>query len=162
MAGRRTPATATAQRAEVAHTLHEFPHDPSKRNFGHEAVVALGLDPQRVFKTLIASPSGGGRPVCAVVPVSAQLDLKALAVAVGVRGMTMAEAAVAERSTGYPVGGISPLGQKQRLAVFIDTTARQFATVFVSAGRRGLEIELAPEDLAALTGATFAPIARPG
>jgi len=160
MAGRATPATVAAQRAKVAHTLHEYVHDPANRSYGLEAVEALGLDPDRTFKTLIAVPSGGGKPVCAVVPVSTQLDLKALATAAGAKQAAMAEQAVAERCTGYLVGGISPLGQKQRLALFIDETAKQFPTVFVSAGRRGLEIELAPADLAAVAGGRFAVIAR--
>ena len=160
MAGKGTPATAAAQRAKVAHTLHEYVHDPANRSFGLEAVEALGLDPSRTFKTLIAVPSGGAKPVCAVVPVAAQLDLKALAAAAGAKQMAMADPAVAERSTGYLVGGISPLGQKQRLALFIDDSARDLPTMFVSAGRRGLEIELAPADLAALSGGRFAPIAR--
>lgn len=160
MAGKGTPATAAAQKAKVAHTLHEYDHDPANRNFGTEAVTALGLDATRTFKTLIAVPSNGGKPVCAVVPVSSQLDLKALAAAAGCKQMAMAAPEVAERATGYLVGGISPLGQKQRLAVFIDASARLGATMFVSAGRRGLEIELAPDDLASLTGGRFAPIAR--
>ncbi|MEZ5262777.1 MAG: Cys-tRNA(Pro) deacylase [Acidimicrobiales bacterium] len=160
MAGKGTPATAAAARAKVAHTLHEYAHDPANRSFGAEAVDALGLDPDRTFKTLIAVPAGGGRAVCAVVPVSAQLDLKALAAAAGAKQMAMAEPAVAERATGYLVGGISPLGQKQRLALFVDSSAEAYDTVFVSAGRRGLEIELAPADLLALTGGRFAPIAR--
>lgn len=161
MAGRGTPATAAAAKAAVVHTLHEYAHDPSNRNFGMEAVEVLGLDPQRTFKTLIAVPSTpGAKPVCAVVPVSAQLDLKALAAAAGAKQMAMAEPAVAERVTGYLVGGISPLGQKQRLALFVDESAQDLATMFVSAGRRGLEIELAPGDLLRLTGGRFASIAR--
>lgn len=160
MAGKGTPATAAAQRAKVVHTLHEYTHDPANRSYGLEAVEALGLDPARTFKTLIAVPSGGGKPVCAVVPVSAQLDLKALAAAAGAKQMTMAEPALAERTTGFLVGGISPLGQKQRLALFVDASAQELPTMFVSAGRRGLEIELSPGDLAALTGGTFAAIAR--
>lgn len=160
MAGKGTPATAAAQRAKVAHTLHEYTHDPANRAYGLEAVEALGLDPDRCFKTLIAVAASGAKPVCAVVPVSAQLDLKALAAAAGVKQMGLADAAVAERVTGYLVGGISPLGQKQRLALYVDEGARRFPTIFVSAGRRGLEIELSPDDLAALTGATFAALAR--
>ncbi len=161
MAGKATPATTAAQRAKVVHQLHEYTHDPAQRSFGLEAVEALGLDPARTFKTLIAVASGGGKPLCAVVPVSSQLDLKALAVAAGAKHMVMAEPAMAERVTGYLVGGISPLGQKQRLALFIDASAQDLPTIFVSAGRRGLEIELAPVALAALTGGTFAVIARP-
>lgn len=161
MAGKGTPATAAAQRAKVRHTLHEYAHDPANRNFGTEAVEALGLDPRRTFKTLIAAPATpGSSPCCAVVPVVAQLDVKALAAILSVKQLTLADPAVAERLTGYLVGGISPIGQKKRLATVIDTSAENFDTVFVSAGRRGLEIELSPADLAALTGARFAPIAR--
>ncbi len=164
MAGKGTPATAAAQRAKIAHTLHAYAHDPSNRNFGMEAVEVLGLDPARTFKTLIAAPPGiggaGPAACCAVVPVAAQLDLKALAAIIGVKQLAMAEPAAAERLTGYLVGGISPIGQKKRLPTVIDSTAETFPTVFVSAGRRGLEIELAATDLAALTAGRFGPIAR--
>jgi Cys-tRNA(Pro)/Cys-tRNA(Cys) deacylase len=162
MAGKGTPATVAAARAKVAHTLHAYDHDPANRTFGVEAVVALGLDPERTFKTLIAATSGGAPAwVCAVVPVAGQLDLKALASAHGTKQMAMAQAADAERLTGYLVGGISPIGQKKRLPTYLDATAAAFPTIFVSGGRRGLEIELAPEDLLALTGGRLAPIARP-
>ncbi|MFN0026547.1 MAG: Cys-tRNA(Pro) deacylase [Acidimicrobiales bacterium] len=160
MAARGTPATVALQRAKVAHTLHQYEHDPAVRQYGTEAVEALGLDAARTFKTLIAAPANGGKLVCAVVPVAAQLDLKALAAAAGVKQMTMAEPAAAERATGYVLGGISPLGQKQRLATFIDESAQHHPTVFLSAGRRGLEVELSPADLAQLTDANFAAIAR--
>ncbi len=160
MATRGTPATVALQRQKVPYTLHQYEHDPAVRQFGTEAVEALGLNPARTFKTLIAAPGGGGKPLCAVVPVAAQLDLKALAAAAGVKQMTMADPTAAERTTGYVLGGISPLGQKQQLAMFIDDSARGHATVFVSAGRRGLEVELSPTDLARLTGAVFAPIGR--
>lgn len=160
MVARGTPATVLLQRNKVPHTLHRYGHDPAVRQFGIEAVEALGLDAARTLKTLIADPGGWGKLVCAVVPVATQLDLKALATAAGAKQMSMAAPAVAERATGYVLGGISPLGQKQRLVTFIDDSARNHVTVFVSAGRRGLEVELSPADLAGLTGAHFAPIAR--
>ncbi len=160
MASKATPATATAQRAKVNHRLHTYTHDRRERGFGNEAVEALGLDPRRTFKTLIAVGEAGSPPVCAVVSVAAKLDLKALAAVAGAKQMAMADAALAERVTGYVVGGISPLGQKRRLAVFIDLSACEYLTIFVSGGRRGLEIELSPTDLAQLVGATFCPIAR--
>ncbi len=160
MASKATPATATAQRAEVNHRLHTYTHDRRERGFGNGAVEALGLDPRRTFKTLIAVGEAGSPPVCAVVSVAAQLDLKALAAVAGAKQMAMADAVLAERVTGYVVGGISPLGQKRLLAVFIDFSACEYPTIFVSGGRRGLEIELSPTDLAQLVGATFCPIAR--
>ena len=162
MSGKRgaggTPATVAASRAGVAFTLHEYRHDPAVRAFGEEAARALGHDPARVFKTLVAEVDGA--PTVALVPVSASLSLKALASAVGGRRAAMADPAVAERTTGYVRGGISPLGQRRRLPTVVDSSAAEHPTVLVSAGRRGLEIELAPADLLALTGATTAPIGR--
>lgn len=154
-----TPATNAAQRAGIAHSVHEYPHAAGSRQYGTEAVERLGLDPTRVFKTLVAR-TADGQYVVAVVPVATTLDLKALALTVGAKQAEMADAAAAQRLTGYVVGGISPLGQKRALPTVIDASADAFETVFVSAGRRGLEIELAPGDLAKLTGATVAPIAR--
>ena len=159
MAGKGTPAILAAERAEVAYVLHEYAHDPRADSYGLEAAEALGVDPERVFKTLLAAVDGS-RLVVAIVPVIAQLDLKALAAAAGGRKAELAKAAVAERATGYVVGGISPLGQKKRLPTFLDMSAEGYPTIHVSAGRRGLEIELAPADLAALTGATLTAIAR--
>jgi Cys-tRNA(Pro)/Cys-tRNA(Cys) deacylase len=152
-----TPATALLARQKVAHTLHPYPHDPRSDGYGDEAATVLGIEPRRIFKTLIASIDG--RLACAVVPVAARLDLKALAGAVGGKRASMAEAAAAQRATGYVVGGISPLGQKSRLPVVVDVSAQEFPTVFVSAGKRGLQVELAPADLVKLTSATWAPIA---
>jgi Cys-tRNA(Pro)/Cys-tRNA(Cys) deacylase len=160
MAGKGTPATVAAARAKVAHTLHAYDHDPANRVYGMEAVTALGLDPERTFKTLIAAVGAGGGLVCAVVPVASQLDLKALAAAHGAKQMAMAAPADAERATGYLVGGISPIGQKKRLPLYLDASAEAFPTIFVSGGRRGLEIELATDDLLTLTGGTLAAIAR--
>lgn len=157
MAGKETPATALLSRKGVTHRVHAYDHDPRADSFGLEAAEALQQAPERVFKTLVADVDG--HLTVGVVPVTGQLDLKALAAAAGGKKAKMAEIAAAERATGYVAGGISPLGQKKRLAVVIDTTARDFDTIFVSAGRRGLEIELSPQDLADLLGATFADIA---
>ena len=159
MAGKGTPAILAADRAQVAYTVHEYAHDPRAESYGLEAAEALGVDPERVFKTLLAAVDGG-RLVVAVVPVTALLDLKAVAAAAGGRKADMAKPADAERVTGYVVGGISPLGQKKRLPTFVDASAEGHTTIHVSAGRRGLEIELAPADLIALTGGTVAAIAR--
>jgi len=147
------------QQAGVEFVLRRFEADRSKRrSYGTMAARSLGLDPKRVFKTLIAQIPGG--LVCAVVPAAGSLDLKALAQSLRVKKATMAEVAAAERATGYLVGGISPLGQRQAHPTVIDVSAQEFTTVFVSAGARGANIEIAPNDLARLTGARFAPIAR--
>lgn len=159
MAGKGTPAIVAAERAKVAYTMHEYVHDPRAESYGLEAAEALGVAPERVFKTLLAAVDGA-RLVVAVVPVVAQLDLRALAAAAGGRKAELAKPGDAERATGYVVGGISPLGQKRRLPTFLDISVEGHRTIHVSAGRRGLEIELAPADLAALTGATVASIAR--
>lgn len=152
-----TPATALLTKAKVAFTLHPYDHDPRAEAFGEEAAAALGVAPERIFKTLIASVEG--KLVCGVVPVANRLDLKGLAAAVGAKRAEMADPAAAARATGYVVGGISPLGQKSRLRVVVDSSAEQFETVFVSAGKRGLQVELGPADLVRLTSATLAPIA---
>lgn len=152
-----TPAVSALTRAGIAHTLRPYHHDPASTDFGAEAVNALGSDPARVFKTLVARVDGV--LAVAIVPVSGQLDLKALAVALGAKKSTMATVADAERSTGYVVGGISPLGQRRALSTVLDSSASGFATVLVSAGRRGLQVELAPGDLAAACEARLAPIA---
>ncbi|MGB2130811.1 MAG: Cys-tRNA(Pro) deacylase [Marinobacterium sp.] len=153
-----TPAINTARKAKVAHQIHEYQHDPSSESYGTEAADKLGLPPEQVFKTLVVSLDGKTLAV-GIVPVSGKLNLKQIAKAAGAKKAAMADPADVERSTGYVMGGVSPLGQKKRLATFIDASAQQFATLHVSAGRRGLEIELAPDDLARLTGAKFAPIA---
>ncbi|WP_127573189.1 Cys-tRNA(Pro) deacylase [Georgenia faecalis] len=159
-APRGTPALLALEEAGVAHTVRAYEHDPrSGLSYGAEAAAALGVEPARVLKTLVADVDG--RLVVAVVPVTGELDLKALAAAVGGKRATMAEPGVAERATGYVVGGISPLGQRQRLSAVVDSTATEHATVLVSAGRRGLDVELSPADLVALTGATTARIGRP-
>lgn len=153
-----TPATVAASRAGVEFTTHAYEHDPSAPSYGEEAAEALGVPPERVFKTLVADVDGA--LTVAVVPVSASLDLKALASAAGGKRATMAEPAAAERTTGYVLGGISPLGQRRALPTVVDASVSSHETVCVSAGRRGLEIELAPGDLVALTCGTTAPIAR--
>lgn len=153
-----TPATLTLTAAGLPFTPHAYEHDASVSSFGLEAADALGLDPKRVFKTLMADVDG--RLVVAIVPVSGMLDLKALASAVGGKKAAMADARLAERRTGYVVGGISPIGQKTRHSTVLDETAELFDTVFVSGGRRGFDIELAPADLIAVTDAIVAAIAR--
>jgi Cys-tRNA(Pro)/Cys-tRNA(Cys) deacylase len=141
----------------VPHTLHPYHHDPGTTAFGDEVVQALGWPAERVFKTLVASVDG--KLTVGIVPVSSQLDLKALAAAAGGKKATMAKVADAERSSGYVAGGISPLGQRRLLPTVLDRTAAEFATIMVSAGKRGLQVEVAPADLIALTRAITAPIA---
>jgi Cys-tRNA(Pro)/Cys-tRNA(Cys) deacylase len=159
VAGSGTAATALLARQGIAHTVHSYAHDPRHGSYGTEASEALGIAPERVLKTLVADVDG--RLAVGVVPVAAQLDLKALAAAVGGKKAAMAGVADAERATGYVAGGISPLGQRRRLPVVIDAAAMEFPTVFCSGGRRGLEIELAPGDLVRAANATVAPISRP-
>ncbi|MEU0392946.1 Cys-tRNA(Pro) deacylase [Streptomyces sp. NPDC006208] len=153
-----TPATVALTAAGTPFTLHAYDHDPSSPSYGEEAAQALGVSPDRVFKTLVADVDG--TLTVAVVPVAGQLDLKALAAAVGGKRATMADPAAAERTTGYVRGGISPLGQRKRLPTVLDASAASHATICISAGRRGLEVELSPADLATLTEATLAPIGR--
>ena len=153
-----TPATVALTRAGVPFTLHEYAHDPRAASYGLEAADALGLDPARVLKTLLAQVDG--RLAVAVVPVSGQLDLKALARVLGGARAVMADPAAAERATGYVVGGISPIGQKRTHPTVLDESSLSHPTVFVSAGRRGLDLELAPAELVRVTGAVIAPIGR--
>ncbi|ALG13573.1 Cys-tRNA(Pro) deacylase [Kibdelosporangium phytohabitans] len=157
MAGKGTPGTALLAKQKVPHTLHSYEHDPRSASYGLEAAEALGLAAERVFKTLLAEVDGS--LTVGIVPVTAQLDLKALAAAVGGKKARMAEVAAAERATGYVAGGISPLGQRKRLPTVLDSSAVGFTTLFCSAGRRGLEVELAPDDLVRLTSAVVAEIA---
>ena len=152
-----TPATVALLAAGIAFTEHPYAHDPMAPSFGLEAAEALGVEPDRVFKTLLVEVDG--RVVVGVVPVTGKLDLKAIAAAVGGKKAVMADAAVAERRTGYVVGGISPVGQKTAHATVLDETVELWDTVFVSGGRRGFDIELAPADLARATGAVLAAIA---
>ena len=153
MAGKGTPAIAAATRAGIAFSVHEYAHDPRAASYGLEAAEKLGLDPARVFKTLVADVDG--TLTVAVLPVEAQLDLRALG-----KRARMADAIAAERATGYVTGGISPLGQRRALPTVVDESALEHETIHVSAGRRGLELGLAPADLVELTGARVASIAR--
>ena len=151
-----TPATVALTRAGIDFTVHTYEHQASALSYGAEAASALGLDEATVFKTLLADVDGS--LVVAVVPVSGQLDLKALASAVGGKRASMADPSLAERSTGYVVGGISPLGQRKALPTVVDASALDHPTVYVSAGRRGADLGLAPGDLVAATKATIADI----
>ena len=154
-----TPATVALTRAGVSFTLHAYEHDPAATSYGLEAAETLGLDPATVFKTLLADVDG--ELVVAIVPVAGLLDLKALAAAVGGKKATMADPAVAQRVTGYVVGGISPIGQKRRLRTVLDDSADAHPTVNVRGGRRGLDLGLGPADLGRVTEATRAAIGRP-
>lgn len=153
-----TPATRVLAEAGVPHVLRPYQHDPRSTSFGLEAAAALGVAPARVFKTLLADVDGA--LVVGIVPVDAQLDLKALAAAVGGKRASMADVSRAERATGYVAGGISPLGQRSRHQTVLDESALGHPTVLVSAGRRGLDVELAPASIIGLTDARVAPIAR--
>jgi Cys-tRNA(Pro)/Cys-tRNA(Cys) deacylase len=153
-----TPATVALERAGLAFTQHPYEHDPAASSYGLEAAQVLGLDPQTVFKTLLAVVDG--RLVVGIVPVTGQLDLKALAAAVGGKRAAMADPAAAERGTGYVVGGISPIGQRKRLATVLDASALDHDTIYVSGGKRGLDLGLDPRDLVALLDARVAPIGR--
>jgi Cys-tRNA(Pro)/Cys-tRNA(Cys) deacylase len=152
-----TPAITLAKQKKIAHSIHSYEHDPASESYGLEAAEKLGVAPERVFKTLVVSLDNGKLAV-GVVPVSSMLNLKQIARAAGVRKAVMADKALVERSSGYVLGGVSPLAQKKALPTFIDESALQFPTIHVSAGRRGLEIELAPQDLCALTRGQFAPL----
>lgn len=158
-----TPATVALTAAGIAYTAHPYAHDPRAESYGLEAAEALGVDPARVFKTLLASLDAAGGPselVVGIVPVSGQLDLKALARALGGSKAAMAEVSAAERATGYVAGGISPVGQRRPLRTVLDSSALDHATILVSGGRRGLDVELAPDALVAVTGAVTATIGR--
>jgi len=152
-----TPATKLLTSAGVNFTEHEYSHDPNSTSFGLEAAEKLGIDPHRVFKTLIANVDETF--AVAIVPVSQQVSLKSLSRTLGAKRATMADPAHAARLTGYVVGGISPLGQKRLLTTVIDASAKDFETILVSGGRRGFDIELSPNDLAELVSAVFAEIA---
>ncbi|MGB3762032.1 MAG: Cys-tRNA(Pro) deacylase [Ornithinimicrobium sp.] len=156
--GAGTPATVALDAGGVDYVVRAYEHDPGAESYGGEAAQALGVDPTQVFKTLLAQTDAG--LVVGIVPVSGSLDLKALAAAVGRKKATMANPSDAERSTGYVVGGISPIGQRKALPTVLDDSARGHATILVSGGRRGLDLELAPSDLVEITRGQYAPIAR--
>jgi len=153
-----TPAIQIAKRAGITYQVHQYQHDANAKSYGEEAAEKLQLPGERVFKTLVVQLDGQELAV-AIVPVVSQLSLKLIAQALGAKKAGMANPTQVERSSGYVLGGVSPLGQKRALRTVIDDSAKAFATVFVSAGRRGLEIELTPQDLASLTSAIFAPVA---
>jgi Cys-tRNA(Pro)/Cys-tRNA(Cys) deacylase len=153
-----TPATVALTKAGMAFTVLGYDHDPAAKSFGLEAAEALGLAPEQVFKTLLVEVDD--KLAVGVVPVDRQLDLKAVATALGGKKAVMADPAAAERATGYVVGGISPIGQKRRLPTVVDTSATEFETVYVSGGRRGLDLGLSPGDLLTITAARTARIAR--
>jgi len=154
-----TPAINAARKAEITHKVHEYFHDPSSESYGKEAAEKLGLPANRVFKTLLVHIDNNAFAV-SVMPVSSLLSMKRMAKAVGAKKVAMAVPSDVERVTGYVLGGVSPLGQKKRLRTIIDSSAQGFATIYVSAGRRGLEIELSPQDLKKLTGGIFAEIGQ--
>jgi len=158
MSGKGTPATLLLSREGVPHTVHTYELGDEAGSYGEAVAVALGVEPERMLKTLLGHVDGSLS--CAVVPVAGTLDLKAFAAALGGKRAVMAEPAVAERSSGYVVGGISPLGSRTRLPVLVDASVLDLDRVWVSAGRRGLQVSLAPRDLLALTGATTAPLRR--
>jgi Cys-tRNA(Pro)/Cys-tRNA(Cys) deacylase len=155
-----TPAIRILERAGIEFGVHEYVHRGDGRDYGLEAARELSLDPDRVFKTLVLSVPGQ-RPgeAVAIVPVSSQADLKAVGVALGAKRVEICDRGVAERLTGYVIGGISPIGQKKRLPTLLDASAADWPTIFVSGGRRGLDIEVAPGDLVAITDACLVPIA---
>ncbi|MEV1288472.1 Cys-tRNA(Pro) deacylase [Micromonospora sp. NPDC049679] len=157
MAGQGTPATALLTKQRIAYTTHPYDVSPDSPHYGAEVAAALGVPPAQVFKSLVTEVDGA--LTVAVVPVTGELDLKALAAAVGGKRAALADRALAERTTGYVRGGISPLGQRKRLPTVIDSSAEALPTLYVSAGRRGLQVALAPADLIRLTAATLAPIA---
>ena len=158
MTGAATPAVAVLERSGAVYRVHQYTHDPAVASFGWEAADAMAVEPGRVFKTLVASADSA--LVVAIVPVTGELDVKALGAALGAKRVALADPAAAQKATGYVVGGISPLGQKRRLPTVVDATASRWETVFVSGGRRGLELKLAPADLVRLTGGVLAPIGR--
>jgi len=156
-----TPAINAAKKAKVPYSVHEYQHDPKAESYGTEAAEAIGVAAEQVFKTLLVAINGDNKKLAVgVVPVSGQLDLKAMAAALKAKKLSMANPHDAERATGYVVGGISPLGQKKRLPMVLDRSAERFNTIYMSAGRRGLEIEMSTADLIRITGASLASIGK--
>jgi Cys-tRNA(Pro)/Cys-tRNA(Cys) deacylase len=156
-----TPAIDLVKKKRVEHKVHQYHHDSTNSSYGLEAVEQLAQNSRQVFKTLLISLNGEAKRLAvAIIPVANQLDLKAAAKALKVKKVDMADSTMAEKITGYIVGGISPLGQKKSLPTLMDETATTFDTLFISAGRRGVELELSPQDLATLTRATIAPIGK--
>lgn len=154
-----TPGIKSAKRAKINYELHTYDHDPNAASYGEEAAEKLGVAPEKVFKTLVVELDGSTLAVC-VIPVINQLDLKAAAKVLGAKKAKMADKNHVQRTTGYVLGGVSPLGQKKRLKTVIHDSAQSHATIYVSAGKRGLDIELDPEDLKNLTSGRFAPVAK--
>ncbi len=154
-----TPGINTAKKAGIPYKVHEYTHDPSNTSYGAEAAEKMGVAEEQVFKTLVVSLDGKELAV-GVVPVSSKLNMKLIAKAAGAKKAAMATAPDVERATGYVLGGVSPLGQKKRLKTLVHSSAQQYSTIFVSAGRRGLEIELKPDDLIKLTSGKFAKICQ--
>ena len=152
-----TPAVNTAKKAKIEYTIHEYEHDPANESYGSEAASKLGIPEERMFKTLIVR-HGNKEFAVGIVPVSSMLNMKHLAKAIKAKKANLADASDVERLTGYVLGGVSPLGQKKKLKTVIDSSANHFPTIFVSAGRRGMDIELKPQDLARLTNGEFAEI----
>ena len=154
-----TPGINTAKRAKIFYRVHEYDHDSSSHSYGAEAAEKMGVAEERIFKTLVISV-GPKDLIVGVVPVASSLHMKRMAKAVGAKKAGMAEPSDVEKSTGYVLGGVSPLGQKRKLVTIIDSSAQKYPTIFVSAGRRGLELEVKPDDLMKLTHATFVDICR--
>ncbi len=154
-----TPAINILKKKKITHTVHSYQHDSDNTSYGIEAYEKLNLNPEQVFKTLVACLDNGSL-VVAIIPVINKLNLKLLAKAAGAKKAAMADKGLVEKTTGYVLGGVSPLGQKKQLKTYIDSSAGNVSTMFVSGGKRGLEIELVPQDLAALTRAAFADIVQ--
>ena len=152
-----TPAINAVKKKKIPHTVHQYSHDPNHDSFGKEAAEQLGLPEEKVFKTLVVQLDNNTLAV-GIIPVSSMLSMKKIAKAAGAKKAMMAEKTIVEKSTGYVLGGVSPLGQKKRLLTIVDSSAQNFSTIFVSAGRRGLDIELRPDDLLSLTAGSFAEI----
>jgi len=155
-----TPAIDLAKKSKITFDVHQYQHDPNTESYGKEAATILGLDPAKVFKTLVVELNTN-ELVVGIVPVSGTLDLKAMANAADAKKAVMADKKKVQAATGYVLGGVSPIGQRKRLMTIIDTSAKNFETIFVSAGKRGLDIELKANDLATLTNAGFSAISKP-